>query len=73
MCEYFVREETSNLKRVNYWREKFRKGEHFCEHSKNGEDFRPEHFKVMVLKKRVNRLISKLKKAREQKYVVINR
>ena len=29
-CEYFVREETSELVRVFYWREKNRKSEYFC-------------------------------------------
>ena len=67
MCEYFLREETSKLVGVFLSRENFRKGEYFCEHPKFGEDFGREHFKNLVIKKRVNRSISKLKKARKKK------
>ena len=67
MCEYFLREETSKIVRVFFSREKFRKSEYFCEHFKFGEDFGREHFKILVIKKRVKRSFSRLKKARKKK------
>ena len=71
MCEYFVREETSKIERAIYWRENFRKSEHFCEHQKFGEDFWGEHFNILVFRKRVKRLFSRLKKARKKKPMLL--
>ena len=67
MCEYFVREETSQIERAIYWRLNFLKSEHFCEHTKFGENFWCEYFKILVLKKRVKRLFPRSKKSREKK------
>ena len=67
MCEYFLREETSKLVGGFLSQKKFRKGEYFCEYPKFGEDVWREHFKNLFIKKRVNRSISKLKKARKEK------
>ena len=67
MCEYFAREETSKIERAIYWRENFRKSEHFCEHQKFGEDFWREQFNILVFKKRVKRQFSRFKKARKKK------
>jgi len=46
---------------------KIQKSEYFCEHLKFGEDFRLEHYKILVIKKRVKRSFSRLKKARKKK------
>ena len=67
MCEYFLREETSKLVGGFLSQKNFRKGEYFCEYPKFGEDVWREHFKNLFIKKRVNRSISKLKKARKKK------
>ena len=64
MCDYFLRDETSKLVGIFLSREIYRKSEYFCEHPKFGEDFGREHFINMVIKKQVNRSISKLKNAR---------
>ena len=66
MCEYFLREETSKLVGGFLSQKNFRKGEYFCEYPKFGEDVWREHFKNLFIKKRVNRSISKLKKARKK-------
>ena len=57
-CEYFIGEK------------KIVKSEYICaicEHLKLREDFWREHFKILVIKKRVKRLFSRSKKAREKK------
>ena len=67
ICEYFSREEISEIMRVLFSREKNLKCEYFSEHPKFSEDFGREHFKILVTKKRVNRSFSTLEKARKKK------
>ena len=59
---YFLRKQTSNLVRVLCSREKLRESEYFCEHSKFGENYWREHFKILVITKRVKQAFSRVKK-----------
>ena len=67
MCEYFLREETSEIVRANFSREYFRKSEYFSEHPIFCEYFWREHFKLFLIKQRVNESFSKVEKARKKK------
>ena len=67
MCEYFLSEEISKIVRAFFSREKLQKCEYFSEYPKFGEDFEREHFKILVIKKRVKRSFSKVEKARKKK------
>ena len=67
MCEYFLSEEISKIVRAFFSREKLQKCEYFSEYPKFGEDFEREHFKFLVIKKRVKRSFSKVEKARKKK------
>ena len=67
MCEYFLREETSEIVRANFSREYFRKSEYFSEHPIFCEYFWREHFKLFLIKQRVNESFLKVEKARKKK------
>ena len=67
MCEYFLREETSEIVRANFSREYFRKSEYFSEHPIFCEYFWREHFKLFLIKQRVNESFWKVEKARKKK------
>ena len=70
VCEYFVHEEISNKCEYFIGEKKIVKASifvDFCEHLKFREDFWREHFKILVIKKRVKRLFSRSKKARKKK------
>ena len=70
MCEYFLSEEISKIVRAFFSREKLQKCEYFSEYPKFGKDFEREHFKILVIKKRVKRSFSKVEKARKKKTYV---
>ena len=51
---------------TTYGQEKFSKSDYFREHSKFHEVFWREYFKILVIKKRVKQLFSRLKKSEEK-------
>ena len=71
MCEYFLREESSKIVRLFFSREKILKSEYFCEHQNIGENFLREYFKSFVIKKRVKRSYSRLKKVRKKTPMIL--
>ena len=70
VCEYFVREETSEWVRVFYWREKNRKSEYFCwflRASKNPRGFLARAFQNFGDKKASKTAIFEIEKSEEKK------